>query len=39
MNDVRLNKQLFYRELQLGRRPRHEFKGGFKDIVKNNLRK
>ena len=38
MQDCRLPKQLFYGELQLGKRPRHKPKKRYKDVVKHNLK-
>ena len=38
MEDSRLPKQLFYGELQHGKRPRHKPKKRFKDVVKVNLK-
>ena len=38
MEDSRLPKQLFYGELQLGKRPRHKPRKRYKDVVKNNLK-
>ena len=38
MEDVRLPKQLFYRELQHSRHPRHKLKKHFRDFIKNNPR-
>ena len=38
MDYVRLIKRLFYRELQLSKRPRFRTKKRFKNVVKNNLR-
>ena len=34
IKEVRLFKQLFYRELQCGKCPRHKCKKHFKDIIK-----
>ena len=36
--DIRLPKQLFYKELQHSRYPRHKPKKCFKDVIKNNFR-
>ena len=38
MEDDRLLKQLFYRELQWGKRVRHKPKKHFKDVIKNYLK-
>uniref|UniRef100_A0A0L8H6B5 Uncharacterized protein n=1 Tax=Octopus bimaculoides TaxID=37653 RepID=A0A0L8H6B5_OCTBM len=38
MQDDKLPKQLFYRELQCGKRPSHKPKKRFRVIVKRNLK-
>ena len=38
MEDGRLPKQQFYKQLQWGKRPRHKPKKRFKDVIKNNLK-
>ena len=38
MDDVKLLEQLFYRDLQRGKRLEHKSKKGFNDFEKNNLK-